>query len=150
MRITEDEFLRYEEVRVGGKTNMFHLSNVFILSGLSRETILVIQNNYGELSRMYLHPKENDLRIWCARENPIEIIHHYFVKDIRSALKKVDELAEEDLKNLKTIDNICSLEIFKNNSWEVWEDEKGNHFDDISRMNADEQIDYIEKSKGLK
>ena len=52
--ITKKEFMSYEEVRVMGRTNMFHLINVMALSGLSREKIIKIQENYRELSDKYL------------------------------------------------------------------------------------------------
>jgi hypothetical protein len=47
--ITRSEFVAYEEVRVGGRTNMFLVSNVEALSGLDKETIMCIMKNYSQL-----------------------------------------------------------------------------------------------------
>jgi len=52
--ITKEEFLAYEEVRVSGKTNMFDIRNVEMLSGLSRKKIIEIIKNYGILKEKYL------------------------------------------------------------------------------------------------
>jgi hypothetical protein len=52
--ITKEEFLAYEEVRVSGKTNMFDVRNVEMLSGLSRKKIIEIIKNYGILKEKYL------------------------------------------------------------------------------------------------
>jgi len=54
MEISKEEFMLYENVRVSGKTNMYHISNVQALSGLKREQILYIMENYSELSKKYL------------------------------------------------------------------------------------------------
>ena len=51
--ITRDEFERYEQVRSSGVTNMFAVNVVKDLSGLSREKILAIMKNYGELMKKY-------------------------------------------------------------------------------------------------
>jgi len=53
MEITKQEFERYEEVREGGTTNMFMVSNVMALSGLDREKILYIMQNYEELRKKF-------------------------------------------------------------------------------------------------
>lgn len=55
MEITKEEFERYEEVRVSGRTNMFMVSNVEDLSGLDKDKILFIMKNYTELSKKYLN-----------------------------------------------------------------------------------------------
>ena len=49
MKITKEEFSAYEKVRESGKTNMFNLSMVEMLSGLSREKLLYIMENYEAL-----------------------------------------------------------------------------------------------------
>jgi hypothetical protein len=49
MEIKKYEFELYEKVRMSGRTNMFHLTNVAALSGLSKEKILAIMKNYLEL-----------------------------------------------------------------------------------------------------
>lgn len=48
-KITKEQFQAYENVRVSGLTNMFNITNVGMLSGLDRETILCIMKNYEEL-----------------------------------------------------------------------------------------------------
>lgn len=53
MEITKDDFMAYEEVRQSGVTNMFMVSTVSDLSGLDRETILAIMDNYSELAEKY-------------------------------------------------------------------------------------------------
>lgn len=52
--ISKEEFERYEEVRVGGRTNMFMVSNVEALSGLDEETIMAIIKNYSELKEKFI------------------------------------------------------------------------------------------------
>ena len=47
--ITEEDFKAYEEVRIGGATNMFNISLVSDLSGLSRDKIIGIMDNYVNL-----------------------------------------------------------------------------------------------------
>lgn len=51
--VTKDDFASYESVRVSGVTNMFDIKIVSELSGLSREQILYIMKNYGELCKKY-------------------------------------------------------------------------------------------------
>lgn len=53
MKITKDEFERYEEVRLGGTTNMFLIKNVVALSGLTREEVIYIMRNYEELYKKF-------------------------------------------------------------------------------------------------
>ena len=53
MKITKDEFNRYEEVRQAGRTNMFHVKNVEALSGLEREKIFFIMKNYSSLKEEF-------------------------------------------------------------------------------------------------
>lgn len=54
MEITKEDFERYEEVRLGGTTNMFLVNNVVALSGLTREKIFEIMNNYEELREKFI------------------------------------------------------------------------------------------------
>jgi hypothetical protein len=49
----EEQFKRYEKVRVSGKTNMFDVKIVEMLSGLSKDVIFSIMNNYSELKEKY-------------------------------------------------------------------------------------------------
>ena len=48
MEITKEEFERYEAVRESGVTNMFDISTVRSLSGLSKEQIIHIMKNYND------------------------------------------------------------------------------------------------------
>ena len=54
MEITKEEFNKYEGVRVSGVTNMFDVAAVIEFSGLEREQIDFIMQNYEELSGKYL------------------------------------------------------------------------------------------------
>ncbi len=49
MEITKEEFERYVKVRVSGRTNMYMVSNVESLAGLSKEKVLFIMKNYSKL-----------------------------------------------------------------------------------------------------
>ena len=52
--ITEEQFRRYVRVQRSGVTNMFDVGRVHSLSGLQKDTIFKIMENYGKLSRKYL------------------------------------------------------------------------------------------------
>lgn len=52
--ITYDDFMSYENVRLSGVINMFHITYICILSGLERERVLCIVGNYTELKDKYL------------------------------------------------------------------------------------------------
>lgn len=51
--ITREEFQAYENVRVSGATNMYHTQYVEELSGLERDQIITIMENYAELVEFY-------------------------------------------------------------------------------------------------
>ncbi len=51
--VTEEEFKAYERVRVSGVTNMMMITDVCGLSGLEREKVIAIIENYDELSKEY-------------------------------------------------------------------------------------------------
>ena len=53
MNITQDEFAAYEDVRESGVTNMFNVSVVSDYSGLSRDKIITIMENYNTLAEKY-------------------------------------------------------------------------------------------------
>ena len=53
MDITKEEFEAYERVRASGITNMFDVRTVQTLSGLTKEKILAIMQNYGKLMKQY-------------------------------------------------------------------------------------------------
>ena len=51
--ITKTQFNRYEGCRLSGATNMFDLTNVKLLTGLNKEQVLAIMENYNELKEKY-------------------------------------------------------------------------------------------------
>lgn len=51
--ITQEQFNAYEKVRRSGATNMFDVHVVSDLSGLGRDTILLIMENYGALKKKF-------------------------------------------------------------------------------------------------
>ena len=52
-KITKTQFNRYEGCRLSGATNMFDLTNVKLLTGLNKEQVLAIMENYDELYKKY-------------------------------------------------------------------------------------------------
>ena len=52
-KITKTQFNRYEGCRLSGATNMFDLNNVKMLTGLNKEQVLAIMENYDVLSKKY-------------------------------------------------------------------------------------------------
>ena len=53
IEITQDDFQAYEDVRESGVTNMFDTSVVSDYSGLSRDKIVSIMQNYSALRDKY-------------------------------------------------------------------------------------------------
>ena len=53
IEITQDDFQAYEDVRESGVTNMFNTSVVSDYSGLSKDKIVSIMENYGTLHERY-------------------------------------------------------------------------------------------------
>lgn len=51
--ITEEDFKAYERVRASGQTNMFAVGVVCDLSGLEREKVMTIMENYEKLVEEY-------------------------------------------------------------------------------------------------
>jgi hypothetical protein len=47
------DFVKYLDVRDSGVTNMFDLRNVTALTGLSKEQIMYIMENFSELEKKY-------------------------------------------------------------------------------------------------
>tara|TARA_R110000850_G_scaffold168891_1_gene294000 strand:- start:394 stop:573 length:180 start_codon:yes stop_codon:yes gene_type:complete len=47
------DFMKYEDCRTSGVTNMFDVRNVTALTGLSKEQIMEIMTNYGTLKEKY-------------------------------------------------------------------------------------------------
>lgn len=60
MDITKEEFDKYEEVRVLGRTNMFMVSNVELLSGLERDQVMFIMNNYSTLKKEFTSQEKSE------------------------------------------------------------------------------------------
>ena len=52
-KITREQFGAYVGVQESGVTNMFDVKTVGQLSGLEKEQILTIMQNYGELKEKY-------------------------------------------------------------------------------------------------
>ena len=52
-KITKEQFEAYVDVQESGVTNMFDVRTVGDLSGLEKEEILTIMQNYGELKDKY-------------------------------------------------------------------------------------------------
>jgi len=53
IEITQEDFQAYEDVRESGVTNMFNTSVVSNYSGLSKDKIVSIMQNYGALHERY-------------------------------------------------------------------------------------------------
>ena len=53
-KITKEQFEAYIRVQNSGVTNMFDLKNVKALTGLSKEQIIAIMEQYNELTKKYL------------------------------------------------------------------------------------------------
>ena len=53
IEITQEDFQAYEDVRESGVTNMFKTSVVSDYSGLSKDKIVSIMQNYGALHERY-------------------------------------------------------------------------------------------------
>tara|TARA_R100000654_G_scaffold15529_1_gene33047 strand:+ start:422 stop:595 length:174 start_codon:yes stop_codon:yes gene_type:complete len=53
IEITQDDFQAYEDVRESGVTNMFNTSVVSDYSGLSKDKIVSIMQNYSALRDRY-------------------------------------------------------------------------------------------------
>ena len=53
-KITKEQFTAYVRVQNSGVTNMFDLKNVKALTGLSKEQIIAIMEQYNELTKKYL------------------------------------------------------------------------------------------------
>jgi len=51
--ITKTQFNRYEGCRLSGATNMFDLTNVKLLTGLNKEQVIAIMENYDGLKEKY-------------------------------------------------------------------------------------------------
>jgi len=54
IKVTKEEFQRYENLRKSGVTNMWDIDFVMSVTWLSKEKVLYIMKNYKELSKLYL------------------------------------------------------------------------------------------------
>ena len=54
MKVTKEQFLAYEEVRQSGVTNMWAVTTVSDLSGLTKEVILMIMNGYSTYHKKFI------------------------------------------------------------------------------------------------
>jgi len=59
--ITEEDFQGYVAIQMSGVTNMFNVKNVELLSGLTREQILYVMENYKKLSEKYPNVRKREL-----------------------------------------------------------------------------------------
>lgn len=53
MKITKEEFIKYERVRISRVTNMFNVTIVCKISKLEREKVLFIMEKYSELKKKF-------------------------------------------------------------------------------------------------
>lgn len=53
-KVTREEFMRFEECRQSGETNMWDTPMVGFLADLGRDEILYIMQNYTELKNEYM------------------------------------------------------------------------------------------------
>jgi hypothetical protein len=51
--ITKEDFEKYVKVQMSGVTNMFQVNTVSQLSGLEKEKIFDIMNNYGKYAETF-------------------------------------------------------------------------------------------------
>jgi len=58
--ITAYEYAQYETCRESGVTNMFDITNVMSITGLSKQTIMDIMSNYDYLRAKYSKSVSNN------------------------------------------------------------------------------------------
>ena len=54
IEITKEDFIKYENCRESGITNMFDIKNVEIITKLNRDKIITIMKNYNILAKNFL------------------------------------------------------------------------------------------------
>ena len=59
--ITNEDFRRYEQVRVSGVTNMFNIDYVQQLSGLTKKKILEIMKNYSKYQNQFISKQMQEM-----------------------------------------------------------------------------------------
>lgn len=62
IKVSKEDFLAYEDVRVSGVTNMFMVNTVEGLSGLDREQIVDIMKNYTSYAKKWLPKRYKQLQ----------------------------------------------------------------------------------------
>jgi hypothetical protein len=60
MQINKDEFMRYDEVKKSGVTNMVLINNVCDLTDLERDKVLYIMKHYDELYDVFIRGVKNE------------------------------------------------------------------------------------------
>jgi len=60
VNISKADFEEYEEVRSSGETNMFDVRYVCELSGLEREQVIAIMDNYDALNNEFPDVRNNN------------------------------------------------------------------------------------------
>ncbi len=68
------------------------------------------------------------LRVWWNRNGKQTT---YKVNTVEEAIKKLDELANADLKNKYVSWNAGGLEVLEDGEWCEWYDENGNDIEDL-------------------
>jgi len=53
MKITKEQFDKFEKVRASGRTNMFDLRTVSALSGLHKDVLVEIMKRYDSLKKQF-------------------------------------------------------------------------------------------------
>lgn len=60
MNITKKQFQRYVSIQLSGVTNMYDRKTVMALSGLTKEQVTFIMENYEDLYNKLLSGKEEE------------------------------------------------------------------------------------------
>ena len=53
--ITKEDFKNYEDIREGGQVNMFDIRTIEELTGLEKEQLIDIMDNYDSYKKKYLN-----------------------------------------------------------------------------------------------
>jgi hypothetical protein len=120
-------------VKKRGKVNSLYtsLSSTFTFLPPHKNHFFLIPKRRDEKN---MKPKQNDLRVWWARNVPITKQNpavYYPVCNVNEAVDKLKELAKKDLKDPKVSDNVGGLEVFQDGEWSEYYDDTGNDIDEI-------------------
>lgn len=80
--------------------------------------------------------KIGSLEVWWI-SNPPRKADRYPVNNIEEAIIKLNELADEDLKDDDVVANAGGLEVFTEDGWEEYYDQDGDSIDEILRNRED-------------